>query len=413
MALCLTAAGPGQTAVAADAPSPYAFSPGARSVAGATSPADAAPLEPGRTYRSALPHNGKLYYRLDLDATSTAYVSATAVPEAGTTVAATDGLKVSVQDAGGTSCSFQATRFGASRSPHPIAAWGAREASPGRVLCQKAGRYYVVIERADATGSSPDTWPLELAAVSEPPLKHTGATRAPETWDSASPEPATGTAVERTGGTGFAAASPIGPGVWQDRVRPGQTLFYRVPVDWGQQLNAVAELAGSHGGSGYASGALTVSLYNPVRGFVEETSAGYDGRRTSAAPAPLPPVDYANRYGFADHVKATRFAGSYYLVVHLAAQTAGTFGDGLLGLTLRVRVGDAARSGPGYAGQSRPRDLFEMTAGDRAAATPAGLPGSGDTALRALAVGGIGTGTVLLVALGVWTVAARRRAGAW
>ncbi|MGX4691011.1 hypothetical protein [Streptomyces sp. JNUCC 63] len=409
-ALSLAAAAPGPSAFAAGTPGPYAFADGVPSVAGATSTTDAGRLEPGRTYKSSLPRDGKLSYRLDLDATSAVYVSATAVPAAGTTVAATDGLRLSVQDAHGTSCSFHAARFGASRSPHPIAAWGVRDASPGHTLCQGAGTYYVLIERIGADGSSSDTWPLELAAFSEPPLRHTGATRAPESWNSASPEPVTGQAVERAGGAGFAKASAIGPGAWRTRIRPGQTLFYRVPVDWGQQPNATAELGSSSSGSGYVSGALTLSLYNPVRGQVEEAYAGYSGRQTSAGLAPLPPVAHANRYGFADRVKSLRFAGFHYLVVHLAAQTAERFGEGPYGLTLRVRVDGTARPGPGYAGRSEPGQLFEVTAQDRVAATPAGAAG-GTVALRALAVGGIGAGTVLLAVLGVWTVAARRRTG--
>ncbi|MGW0083170.1 hypothetical protein [Streptomyces sp. NPDC003393] len=408
----VVAALPATSAVADGTPGGYGFADGAEAVTGATTTSGAQSLEPGRVYASSLPANGRLYYRLDLDATSTAYVSATAVPGAGTTVSATDGLRVSVRDARGSACSYQATRFGTGRSAHPIAAWGAREASPGHALCQGAGAYYVLVERIAATGSSSDAWPLELAVVTEPALERSGATRAPRTWDSASPEPAGGRAVHRAGGSGFARAATVGQGVWQARIRPGQTIFYRVPVDWGQQLSALAELAGAGGGSGYADGALTLSLYNPVRGYVEDAYAGYSGQPASAALAPLPPVAYANRYGFADQVKAMRFAGSYYLVVHLAAQTADTFGEGPYGLTLRVRVDGAARSGPGYAGRSEPRNLFEVTAGDRQAATGAGA-GGGSAALRALAVGGIGAGTVLLLVLGVWTLAARRRAGAW
>ncbi len=409
-ALSLVTAFSGPSAFAAGSPGPYAFTDGAPSVPGATSATDAERLEPGRAYRSSLPRDGRLYYRLDLDATSTAYVSATAVPAAGTTVAATDGLRISVQDARGTSCSIQAARFGASRSPHPVAAWGAREASPGHTLCQGAGTYYALIERIGADNSSSDTWPLELAAFSEPPLRHTGATTAPESWNSASPEPVTGRAAERAGGAGFAAASTIGPGAWRTRIRPGQTLFYQVPVDWGQQPNATAELDGASEGSGYVSGALTLSLYNPVRGRVEEAYAGYSGRQTTAGLAPLPPVAHANRHGFADQVKSLRFAGFHYLVVHLAAQTAERFGEGPHGLTLRVRVDGTARPGPDYAGRSEPVRLFDVTAHDRAAAAPAGAA-DGTAALRALAAGGIGAGTVLLAVLGVWTAVARRGAG--
>ncbi|MFC4328592.1 hypothetical protein ACFPC0_12240 [Streptomyces andamanensis] len=419
LGLVAAVAAPG--ALAAGTPDPYAFAAGARSVAGAASPGGAPRLEPGRTYRSALPGGGRLYYRLDLDAAATAYVSATAVPAPGGAVAATDGLRVTVRDAHGTSCSYQTARFGTSRSPHPIAAWGAREVSSGQALCQGAGAYYVLVERISAEGSAPDPWPLELTAAAEPGLERAaGATDTPRAVDSASPAPVTGPVADRAGGAGFERAAPVGQGVWRDRIRPGGTLFYRVPVDWGQRLDATAGLGGAGGGSGYADGALTLSLYNPVRGSVEEAYAGYSGHPASAVLAPLPPVAYANRHGFTDPAKGMRFAGSYYLVVHLAAQTAGVFGDGPYDLTLRVRVSGAAGPGPGYAGRSEPAGLFEVTARDREAAAGGRVPGgpgdpgaaAGSTGLRVLAAAGLGTGTALLAVLGVWTLTARRAAAA-
>ncbi|MEU6403952.1 hypothetical protein [Streptomyces sp. NPDC046985] len=409
--LCLLAATASVgSAAAAGAPGPYAFVDGAPSVDGAATASGAARLEPGRVYRSSLPADGRLYYGLRLHAASTVYVSATAVPGAGAAVSATDGLRLSLQDAGGASCSYQATRFGPDRSPHPIAAWAVREASPGHTLCQGAGRYTVLVERIGATGSSRDAWPLELTVATESPLRAAGATTAPAPGDSALPEPLAGQPADRAGGAGFAAAAVIGQGVWRTRIVPGRTLFYRVPVDWGRRLDATADIGAASTGGGYADGALTMSLYNPVRGYVEDAYAGYSGRAASTSLAPLPPVAYANRYGFADPVKAMRFAGSYYLVVHLAAQTADLFGAGPYAVTLRVRVSGTAQPGPGYAGRSEPRGLFEVTAGDRAAAAMGGA--GGGAALRALAVGGIGAGTALLAVLGAWTVLARRRVGA-
>src|SRR5918999_63700 len=45
-----------------------------------------------------------------------------------------------------------------SRSPHPIAAWGERDAATSDSSCEGAGTYYVVVERVDRSGSSPDAW---------------------------------------------------------------------------------------------------------------------------------------------------------------------------------------------------------------------------------------------------------------
>ncbi|MGW0812574.1 hypothetical protein ACWD00_04805 [Streptomyces viridiviolaceus] len=399
---------PGGTALAADGPAgdAYAFAEGARRIEGAVGTADAALLEPGMPYRSSLPRNGTVHFRLELDATSNAYVSVTAVPAAADAVTAVDGIRVTVQDAEGRACSSDSAGFGAARSPRPVTAWGMRETSPTGTRCQEPGTYYVTVERLRPQDSPPGAWDLELTTATEPRPKRTGATHAPETWDSASPTPLTGEPERRRGGSGFADATAVAEGVWRDDVRPGQTLFYKVPVDWGQQLHATAELAGSGSGSGYATSALALALHNPVRGEVEDSATGYTGRRTTVDLAPVPPVAYANRYATADQVSGLRFAGAHYLVVHLAAQVAEDFGDGPFELTLRVRVEGAGESGPGYDGEPVPQGVFEVAG--RPAASEGEATGD-DLALKAVAVGGIGTGSVLLVGLGVWTALARRR----
>ncbi|MEU0189664.1 hypothetical protein ABZ250_07365 [Streptomyces afghaniensis] len=409
---------PGQAASAAAgasgtarSPSPYAFAGDARSIKGARSTADAVALTPGTAYKSSLPSSGKVNYRLQLDATSNAYVSVTAVPSPGSTVSVIDGIKVSVQDDDGTACSDDRASFGAARSPHPIAAWGRREISPTKPLCREAGTYYVTVERVDpkGEGSSPDAWALELVAMTEPRTAKAGPTSAPEVWNSASPQPLQGEAEDRRGGAGFTEATPLDQGVWRDDIRPGQTLFYEVPVDWGQQLQVTADLGSSASGStGYTPDALDLDLYNPARGPVADVGVGYNGGQKSGSLPPLPPVDHANRNAAIGQIGAMRFAGSYYLVAHLAESVADTFGDGPFPMTLRVKVSGEARSGPEYVGESEPKGVFEVSDQDREAAAE-GVAGGDDTAMRVVAVGGIGTGSALLVGLGVWTLVARRR----
>ncbi|MFD5574357.1 hypothetical protein [Streptomyces cadmiisoli] len=402
---------PATAAGTADGPG-YAFDDNARSVPAATSEAGAARLEPGRTYRSTLPAGAEAHYRLVLDADSDTYVSATAVPAPDAEVTAVEGIKVTVRDAEGSTCSSDSTTFGAGRSPHPVAAWGAREAGGSR--CQHAGTYYVVVERAGTRDSVSGDWDLELTAVEEPDLTGTATTKAPQSWNSATPEPPADEPVRRSGGAGFSTAAAVRQGVWATGIQPGQTLFYEVPVDWGQQLYATAELGRADEGAGYVVGALDLSLYNPVRGPVEDAGVGYDGKPRSAALDPLPPVAHVNRHSFTQRVAGMRFAGSYYLVVHLSADVAEEFGEGPFGLTLRVAVTGTPQEGPDYAGQPVPEDVFEVAGGAPGGGTGGSGPGGaagGDTAMTALAVGGIGAGTVILVGLGVWTAAARRRGG--
>jgi hypothetical protein len=410
---------------AADGSYPYAFGEDDREIEGATAAGDAARLEPGGTYRGTLPDGATLFYRLDLDATTNAYVSATAVPRPGARVASADGLRVSVQDADGHVCSTDTVHFGPTRSAHPVAAWAGREAGAGgSYLCRGAGTYYALVQRRGASGvsgasSSPGDWDLELDYVTEPASRGTGDT-APGTWNSAAPEPLSGDPVRRAGGAGFAAARALGQGVWEDDVRPGQTRFYKVPVGWGQQLHATAELAdgGDGGGSGSGAGgfvgtALTMSLYNPVRGRVDDAEASYGGERSTAALRPLPPVAYENRYASEDRAGAMRFAGWYYLAVHLGTPVADRFGDGPFGLRLRIRVSGTARSGPVYMGRSVPGGVFEVTAGTRreaVAGTGGGSGGgAGSGAMELVAAGGLGTGSLLVLWLALWTLLSRRR----
>ncbi|MEU5887821.1 hypothetical protein ABZ835_13445 [Streptomyces sp. NPDC047461] len=407
--MALAALLPGQVALAASTPGPsYGFATDARPVTGAATTSDAESLDIGETYRSTLPASGKLYYRLVLDETSDTYVSVTAVPRAGTTVSTGGGIRVYLQDADSRSCSFESAYFGASRSTRPIVAWGAREASSKRALCKGGGLYYVRVERIDGTDVSPDEWELELAPVSESGLDRAEGTSAPESWNSTPPQPPTDQAVRRPGGAGFDEAVPVKEGVWSADVTPGQTLFYKVPVDWGQQLHVTAELGSTTRGR-YVGRALITALYNPARMPVDDVAIGYSGTQKSDSLDPLPPVDYTNRYDSSRQVRAMRFAGSYYLALHLSSAMADEYGDKPFGVTLRVRIDGTAETAPAYAAPSDPRGLFEVSAQDREAAAEGGGAG-GDAVMKVVAVAGIGGGSLVLAVLGAWTVVARRRA---
>ncbi|MBT2394643.1 hypothetical protein J7E89_01285 [Streptomyces sp. ISL-100] len=407
-ALCVVAALPAQ-AWAAGEPSPYTFEPSATTLRGAVTTTDAGELKPGGTYRDSIKPGGKLYYRVELDAKSNAYVSATAVPELGTKVGYADELKVTLQDRDGSSCSYNTARFSSAEYARPIGTYAHRTMEKDSTSCQSADRYYVLIERTSAATSSSEPWELEIRHLTEPGVKAGGATAAPESWPSSSPATPGGEARDRRGGTSFYGATALEQGEWRDRITPGETLFYKVPVDWGQQLFASADL-GSTAGDGYVSSALTMALFNPARGFVDSASdISYDGEPKSSALDPLPPVAYENRFDSSEDVNGMRFAGWYYLRVSLSPQVKDEFGAKPLGLSLRLNVKGAAKSAPAYAGA--PGDFQvtddDMNAAENGLSTPAAA--KSDT-MRLVAAAGIGAGTVLVLGLGVWTLVARRRA---
>ncbi|WP_306322681.1 MULTISPECIES: hypothetical protein [unclassified Streptomyces] len=453
-------------AVAVDSGDPYVYAEGARTVGGARGSATAAQLKTGETYRSSLAagDGAVAYYRVELDGAATAYASVVAVPPLGSGVkaAASDGIAVSLRDLRGNECDAGRATFRSGSSPQPIAVAVERSVRPGGLRCQSAGTYYVVVEREAAAGSSGRAWGLELRVATEPGLVSATPSEEARPWPSETAALPSGAGVRRVGGTGFNDAKALTSGVWKDRIRPGQSHFYRVPVDWGQQLFLGAELGGVTGDGarrGAVAGALDMELYNPARAQVAVKGAPYSGDSASAALDPLPPVSYGNRLLSRKDEAAMRVAGWYCLKVTLDPALAGKFGGGDFGVTLRVTVDGDEKRAPDYV---RDPGEFQVTSADLAAAergeggaewgdgssseaegkgaeaSPGAGSGSGagsgadsgaaggrggasagatassatspgDGLMTLVGVTGVGTGSALVLWLGVWRMVAVRR----
>ncbi|MEV0491026.1 hypothetical protein [Streptomyces atratus] len=414
-AMCAVVALPGQ-AYAAGEPAAYTFDPGAKRVRGAEVSTDASDLKTGSVYRSSIKPGEKLYYRLVLDATANAYVSAVVVPEAGGKVAYGDGITVSIRDSTDLQCSSEHARFEAAEFPHPIAAYAYRITDKDSSTCQDGGTYNVLIERESKATSTPDAWDLELRYESEPKLKKGGTTptEAPEDWPSASPTPPTQAKKEeeRPGGTSYYDATSLDTGTWKDGIEPGQTLFYRVPVDWGQQIFVGVDLGNSVGGSDeYVGNALAVSLDNPAHGHVDNASPlSYSGNPASVSLDPLPPVAYENRFTSRADESAMRFAGWYYLSVSLSPEVEKAYGKKAIPMTLRVQVENAAETSP-YEGSA---GVFGVTQDDKDMARSGQSAPQADKSdtMKTVGAAGIGAGAALVLGLGAWTLLARRRTAA-
>ncbi|MFF3542663.1 hypothetical protein ACFYXD_12510 [Streptomyces platensis] len=405
---------PGAVGVAsADDVPHYRMAEGATKIAGSPKSTDAPSLKPG-LHTDAIKRGEHKWYAVNLDARTNAYFSAVAAPTPGTKVEDYgDKLTLSVQDSNGTTCGSEARpSFNGGGMAYPIADYVTRRIGADRTECQKAGPYYLVITREGSETSGPDTWPLEINYLNEPRLEgSTPAKPGQGTWSTATPAPRTdATKRSARGGTGFNDAGSVASGVWKDRIRPGETRFYRVPVDWGQRLNLSAELpnATSSRTSAFLARVLGLAVYNPARGAVGNPSfVSYTGK-PAAAKEFTAPVDFGNRFDSTGSVNAMRFAGWYYLAVSLHPDAAQYFPKGAE-LTLRVDVRGSAKAGPGYAG---PAGAFSVTPEDRETAQ------KGQTAqeaaksgtLMTVAYAGIGTGVVLLLGLGAWTLVARRSA---
>lgn len=209
-------------------------------VKGTASSGQAPTLGPG-IFTDTIGPGEKKYYGMDLDDVSGAFVSAFALPPTGSEVAYKDGLTLELESSSGTACNSRSDRsFGTDGAARPVGGYTSRRID--RALpCQEAGHYLFSVERDSDGTSDPDPWPLELRHMLEPPLKKGTVPQRYVPGPSTTPAPPTGEAERVGGGTGFNDAARTGTGVWKDRILPGQTVFYRVPVDWGQQLFATAE----------------------------------------------------------------------------------------------------------------------------------------------------------------------------
>lgn len=396
----------------------YGFAPGTRPVEGSGSSTVAPELRvDGTPYRSSVAlADGALYYRLELTAREDTYVSAVAIPPAGSAVEYADGVRLTLQDREGNRCDTADATLGAAAYPRPLGVLVERSVRAGSVRCQEAGTYYLVVDRRTGRKPGAERWDLDLRAFAEPPLRDPPATGTPAPQPSVSLPPPGGTPLRRPGGTGFAMSGregEVGEGVWRDTLRPGTTRFYRLPLNWGEQVSVAVELGSavaSGTGRPFVSSALSVSLSNPARAQVVSDGVTYTGRPVSAELDPGAPVAYENRFVARRGQNAMRFPGTYYVAVSLSPELAGAFGDGPLGVTLRIAVRDrdATARPPVYAGDP---GIFRATREDRASAGPEGTGGARGAKWRLLSVGGFGMGTALVLWMAGWALLARRRAG--
>ncbi|MFI1497903.1 hypothetical protein [Streptomyces platensis] len=210
-------------------------------------------MTPG--YLDSIGPNEERYYATDLDAASTANFSATVVPQPGAAVDYLDALHTRIAYGADSACQSTTETFGQQEGATPLTSGVSRVPSQsGTGGCDKAGRYWLVVERKAAKGSDAARWPMELTFHVEHPLKKgvTPAQSEPEYGAGGKDATLSATAPKDvTGGTGFNDARTLHQGVWRDKVLPAQTLWCKVPVGWGQQLRYDVEFANEPTVRGY------------------------------------------------------------------------------------------------------------------------------------------------------------------
>ncbi|WP_432092313.1 vWA domain-containing protein [Streptomyces sp. bgisy100] len=395
-----------------------------RKVTGTPDTGGAPRLTPGQ-FLDTIGPNEKRYYAVELEGRSTAGFSATGVPQPGAAVDRTDALTVQVESGSGSVCMSETEMFGQNEGAAPITSGVSRVPSEsGDGLCDGSGRYRLSVERRDAEGSDSARWPLELTFDVEKPLAKgvTPAQSQPDYGAAAEDGNLPDTAPKDvTGGTGFNDARAIGRGVWRDRILPSQTLWYKVPVGWNQQLRYDVEFAneptvrGFGGRFSYGRTEVHTPARHPVGGGTTEFGQQeiYTGRPMALRMATVP-VAWTNRYENHPNVIPVHHRGDFYIAVTLGAGAAEIAENPRIGVTLRVALLGKEKSGPQHRAPV-------VKAGAPGAAADTGDGGSGGWPSRPViaAVAG-GTGVALLAGLAVAYGRARRknrtdpmRSGSW
>ncbi|MGW7416248.1 vWA domain-containing protein [Streptomyces sp. NPDC054863] len=390
-------------------------------VEGAPARGTAPALTPGQ-YLDTIGPGETRYYAADLDAVSTVNFSATAVPQPGAAVDTFDALKTRVEYDESSACENSTEHFLQNEGATPLTSAVARVPSQsGTASCDKAGRYWLAVERVSKKGSDAGRWPLELTYGVEKPLPpgtKPGESK-PEygAGDEKAPLPA-GDPKDVRGGTGFNDARQIAAGVWRDRILPSQTLWYKVPAGWGQQVRYDVEFANEptvEGGAGVMSYGMT-QIYTPARAPVGSGSGGFDPKtlytgRPAVASLGTVPVAWTNRYESHPNTVPVHDRGSFYIAVSLGAKTAEIAENPQIGVVLRVAVLGDERSGPQHDAPLA-KGRADRAPGPSGESVPrADSAGAGGAGWSGTAIAAVAGGTVVVVA-GAVLLAMRRRTAA-
>ncbi|MET8015375.1 vWA domain-containing protein [Streptomyces decoyicus] len=377
-------------------------------------------IVPGQ-YLDTIGPNEERYYAAGLDAVSTADFSATVVPQPGAAVDSLDMLRTRIAYGTTGSCDSTSEMFGQHEGATPLTSGVSRiPTQGGNGGCDKAGRYWLVVERKAAKGSDAARWPMELTFHVEHPLKKgvTPAQSEPEYGAGGKDASLPTTAPQDvTGGTGFNDARTLHQGVWRDKVLPAQTLWYKVPVGWGQQLRYDVEFANEPTVKGYSAHPSYggTQVYTPFRAPVGSGTGqfspqvSYNGRLASLSMGTVP-VAWTNRYETHPNVVPVHRHGDFYLAVTLGAKAAEIAQHPQIGVVLRIAVLGQEKSGPQAGAPAVRAEVSPGDSGPSADGTPDGGGGWSTGRVVAVAIGGVGV--LLLAGLAVAYGRARRKPGA-
>ncbi|MEV6428093.1 VWA domain-containing protein [Nocardia sp. NPDC051463] len=391
---------------------------------------DTAPVAAPGQYLDTIGQKEKRYWAVDVPTGATAYFSGTLSFPRLPNISSTDDintLHMRVYGADGQDCNVFESEMTTSSSDGEAltvakafdGATKERKDGGSSDKCKGGGRYYFALTWDHVSTGVPERLPIELLVGIEPAATDPGpvAVRPGTTFT----EP-TGARTTTAGGGSFNVASTLaGSGSYADTLRPGEFVFYRVRLNWGQGL-AYRVHYGENGNRGLSNiSNIRTTLYSPIREEIDEDFAAYTGT-DNVLPSNKPalatvPIRYNNRK--ADDLKIRRqaIAGWYYIAVKVGS----TFEEGgtkPVPIRLDLTVSGAREDGPKYSTSATDGVFGENTTpagggkstGGRtpeAASAASATDTKSSTLIVVAIVGAVGVG--VLGAVGGWFFARRRR----
>ncbi len=374
------------------------YAPAGMPVEGGTSAASAVKLNDGQ-WLDTIGDSGKEYYSVLDPGKGAVHIAATLRPLG---LGTADGQDVSmkVTSAAGKQCgeTATATGIGAFTGSSPITT----SVSLWDDVRKECGKGPYVVE-VDAPGVA-DPQPLSIKVISEPGVKTVeGLPPAAQETDFATRGTAFSSTVTPTEGSTSSTDAPVlAPGTYSDTILPGEMLYYRVDLDWGQQLVCDGKLAAKPAAKVRGSVSFQAQTLGFMGAAIPVSTGGNDselwtGPKDAHALASTLPVRYLNRTEPYDRDQRNAVAGAYYCAFRVTGNKEDASGSGDLQLTFNASV-------VGRAGDGKPDYLPPPKSAEKGQKN---VSASDDGGLGTGAFAGIGVGIILLLGL-AWRLLRRR-----
>ncbi|MGW4533239.1 vWA domain-containing protein [Nocardia sp. NPDC004340] len=346
---------------------------------------DTAPVATPGLYLDTIGQKEKRYWGIDIPDGATAYFSGTVSFPRVTNVGVVEDMNVirmRAFGADGKDCNlfeFQQTTSSSDGVAMTVAksferATQKRE-NPSDT-CKGGGKYYFQLEWDRVATGVPERLPIELIFAIEPGVTDPGPAAAakPTTFVEQS-----GPGTPVSGGASFTVAADLpGAGRYTDVVRPGEFVFYRVHLDWGQALSYRVNYAGNGVRGSDNISNIHTAFYNPIREEIDSDTGAYTGSDTvlpSSKALATTPVRYTNRSAdrYESHEEA--LAGWYYISVKVGSNHTTMGSNTPVPVQVDLTVSGTEESGPRYTSTA---DIFGEHSGPSVSRTsPSGkTPGA-------------------------------------